>query len=81
MCLSVCRSVTHGLSVCLSVPRIHTCILYTCTCTLTHTCTCTHTPSQEAYKMVDEAKGGKVVAEKRLADAAGKVREYTTHTH
>ena len=24
--------------------------------------------------MVDEAKGGKMVAEKRLADAAGKVR-------
>ena len=28
---------------------------------------------QEAYKMVDEAKGGKVSAEKRLADAAGKM--------
>ena len=30
---------------------------------------------EEAYKMVDEAKGGKIVAEKRLADAAGKVRD------
>ena len=28
---------------------------------------------EEAYKMVDEAKGGKVVAEKKLADAAGKI--------
>ena len=28
---------------------------------------------EEAYKMVDEAKGNKVVAEKRLADAAGKI--------
>lgn len=28
---------------------------------------------EEAYKMVDEAKGDKVVAEKRLADAAGKI--------
>ncbi|CAI8032117.1 E3 ubiquitin-protein ligase TRIM71 [Geodia barretti] len=28
---------------------------------------------EEAYKMVDEAKGGKVSAEKRLADAAGKI--------
>ena len=29
--------------------------------------------AQEAYKMVDKAKGGKVSAEKRLADAAGKM--------
>jgi hypothetical protein len=28
---------------------------------------------EEAYKMVDKAKGGKVSAEKRLADAAGKI--------
>jgi hypothetical protein len=28
---------------------------------------------EEAYKMVDEAKGSKVSAEKRLADAAGKI--------
>ena len=36
---------------------------------------------QEAYKMVDEAKGGKVSAEKKLADAAGKVHVRTHHTH
>ena len=33
--------------------------------------------------MVDEAKGGKMVAEKRLADATGKVREgkYSIHIY
>ena len=36
---------------------------------------------QEAYKMVDEAKGEKLIAEKRLADASGRVRNCTlTHT-
>ena len=33
---------------------------------------------EEAYKMVDEAKGNKVVAEKRLADAAGKIEAMET---
>ena len=33
---------------------------------------------QEAYKMVDKAKGNKVVAEKRLADAAGKIEAMET---
>ena len=34
--------------------------------------------SEESYKMVDEAKGNKVVAEKRLADAAGKIEAMET---
>ena len=33
---------------------------------------------EEAYKMVDEAKGNKVVAEKKLADAAGKIEAMET---
>ena len=33
---------------------------------------------EEAYKMVDEAKGNKVVAEKRLADASGKIEAMET---
>ncbi|XP_064397020.1 guanine nucleotide exchange factor for Rab-3A-like [Halichondria panicea] len=35
--------------------------------------TLTETLFEEAYKMVDDAKGGKMSAEKRLADATGKI--------
>ena len=36
----------------------------------------THNVLQEAYKMVDEAKGEKFHVEKRLADATGQVSHH-----